>query len=444
MVIAPPAPQSGMKSQTLPANEAATSRPVPPIQADGEHRPRSDRVEHAPGDDAGGCAQQVGGHEGGVGRAGGPALLLLNRPGDDPEAVEDEPVGADRDDAEQHRGPPGAPASRSTRACSMGHRSRLGAARVHAGETGSTHFGVARMRPLRHSCTPLRHSRARSVIPRSPPSSRAPSVILRAPLRHSLRPLRHSCAPPPSFPRPPPSFLRPPPSFLRRQESGRTRCVRKRRRCWTASRRSERPLRHSCARSVIPAQAGIQASRLGSRTAPMLDGLPQVRAPPPSFLRPLRHSCAGRNPGELRRFENGADAGRPPAGPSAPSVSSRLGSPDPGRPSVSPSARSVIPVNAQAGIQASRLGSRTAPILDGLPQVRVVPAPAPSFLRQGQLGRERRRCWTASRRSERPLRRLGGPSAGWRLRADLGGRLDSCLRRNDGGGCRNDGRGRTG
>ena len=32
MVIAPPAPQSGMKSQTLPANEAATSRPVPPIR----------------------------------------------------------------------------------------------------------------------------------------------------------------------------------------------------------------------------------------------------------------------------------------------------------------------------------------------------------------------------------------------------------------------------
>ena len=48
MVIAPPSAQSGMKSQTLPANEAAISSPVPPNQANGEHRPGSDRVEHAP------------------------------------------------------------------------------------------------------------------------------------------------------------------------------------------------------------------------------------------------------------------------------------------------------------------------------------------------------------------------------------------------------------
>ena len=198
-------------------------------------------------------------------------------------------------------------------------------------------------------------------------------------------------APSPSFLHPPPSFLHPPPSFLR-------------------------PLRHSCAPSVIRAQAGIHASRLASKTAPILDGLPQVRAPPPSFLhpprhswapppsflrrqesrragwfreqrrcstasrtseRPLRHSCAGRNP-----CENGADPGRPPAGPSAPSVIPRPlrhscagrnpGEParfengaDPGRPPAGPRAPSVIP--AQAGIQASRLGSRTAPILDGLP-----------------------------------------------------------------------------
>ena len=167
----------------------------------------------------------------------------------------------------------------------QGHRSRLGAARVHAGETGSTHFGVAPMRPLRHSC---------SVIP-------APPAWVRK---------RRRCA------------------FLR-QESRRAGWVRKRRRCWTASvrflpvggmeasRRSGglqqghrsrlgaarvhageigsthfgvahacapsvipapppsflRPLRHSCALSVIPAQAGIQASWVGSRTAPMLDGL---------------------------------------------------------------------------------------------------------------------------------------------------------------------------
>ena len=210
-------------------------------------------------------------------------------------------------------------------------------------------------------------------------------------------------------------------------------------------RHSRTPLRHSCAPvpappSVIPAQA------------PSV-----IPAPPPSFPRPLRHSCAGRNPGEPARFENGADAGRPPAGPSAPlrppsvipaqagiqasQVRSRTAPMLDGLPQVR-APPSVIP--AQAGIQASWVGSRTAPMLDGLPQVR---APPPSFLRPSPLRhscagrnpgelvvRERRRCWTASGRSERPLRRLGGPSAGWRRRADLGGRLDSCLRRNDGGG----------
>ena len=214
-------------------------------------------------------------------------------------------------------------------------------------------------RPVRHT-SGLRAC-ALSVIPSALSVIPAPLSVIPAPSPSFPRPLRHSRTPS-VIPAPAPSFLRP-------------------------LRHSRAPLRHSCALSVIPsalsvipappsvipAQAGIQATWVGSRTAPMLDGLPQVRAPPraawwpvggmeasggpaagaseqarwspcpsrrdrfdtlrsrahapppsflrppPSFLRPLRHSCAGRNPGELRGFENGADAGRPPAGPSAPS-----------------------------------------------------------------------------------------------------------------------------
>ena len=157
--------------------------------------------------------------------------------------------------------------------------------------------------PLRHSCArllrPLRHS-------------------CESPLRHSCAPLRHSCAgrnpgEPARFengadagrpPRSSPSFPRAP---LRHSCAGRNPGEPAR---FENGADAGRPPAGPSARSVIPAQAGIQANRLGSRTAPMLDGLPQVRAP-------LRHSCAGRNPGEPARFENGADAGRPPAGPSA-------------------------------------------------------------------------------------------------------------------------------
>ena len=157
------------------------------------------------------------------------------------------------------------------------------------------------------------------------------------------RSVRHTselraCALPPSFPHPPPSFLRLPPSFLRRQESRRTRCVREPRRSWTASRRSAPPsvipppLRHSCAgrNPGEPArfENGADARRPPAGPRPpsvipappsVIPAPPSVIPAPPSFLRPLRHSCAGRNPGEPGAFENGADAGRPPAGPSAPS-----------------------------------------------------------------------------------------------------------------------------
>ena len=175
------------------------------------------------------------------------------------------------------------------------------------------------LRPLRHSCggrnpcdrptvrrASIRHSHP-SAIPAPPPSFLRRQESMRPPnratslhppfpsFRHSCAPFRHSCAPsvipaeagihataqpcdePPSaipilppflrpsvIPAPPPSFLRPsvipapPPSFLRP--------------------------------SVIPAEAGIHA------TAQPCDEPPSAIPILPSFLRPLRHSCGGRNP----------------------------------------------------------------------------------------------------------------------------------------------------
>ena len=196
----------------------------------------------------------------------------------------------------------------------QGHRSRLGAARVHAGEIGSTHFGVARMRPH--------------------PSSRPPS----------------------------PSSRPPSPSFLR---------------------------------------------------------------PSPSFLRPLRHSCAGRNPGELRGFENGADAGRPPVGPSARSggLVARRRDGGVGRPAAGASEQArCSPCPSRRDRFDTLRSCAHAPSPSSRPPSPSFPRPPPSFLRRQESRRaawvrKRRRCWTASGRSERPLRRLGGPSAGWRRRA---------------------------
>ena len=88
----------------------------------------------------------------------------------------------------------------------------------------------------------------------------------------------------------------------------------------------------------------------------------------------------------------------------------------------------------------------------------VIPAPPPSFLRPLRhscapfvipaeagiqaicAGQGLSQCSTAP---DHP-RGSGGPSAGWRLVARLGGRMDSCLRRNDGqGGCDGGGGGMT-
>ena len=205
--------------------------------------------------------------------------------------------------------------------------------------------------------------------------------------------------------------------------------------------------------------ARVHAGEIGSthfgvaRTPPSVIPAPLtvIPAPPPSFLRPLRHSCAGRNPGELGGFENGADAGRPPVGPSARSdgLVARPRDGGVGRPAAGASGQarcSPCPCRRDRfdtlrGCAHAPLRHSCAPLGDSRAPS-VIPAPPPSFLRRQESRRaawvrERRRCWTASRRSERPLGRPGGPSAGWKRRADLGGRLDSCLRRNDG-------RGRTG
>ena len=198
----------------------------------------------------------------------------------------------------------------------------------------------------------VRHSHP-SVIPASPPSF--------------LHRLRHSCVPS-VIPAPPPSFLPPsfpsPPSFLRRQESRRSVRVKGtpnvRRRPITrgalVGRRPDGGSSHGWAVAWIPASAGMtdRASVMAAHGHHRLRSPharpSQRRAPFPTF----RHSCAP----------------------------------------------SVIP--AEAGIQAICAG-------------------------QGHS-----QCSTAP---DHP-RGSGGPSAGWRLVARLGGRMDSCLRRNDGqGGC---------
>ena len=253
------------------------------------------------------------------------------------------------------------------------------------------------MRPLRHSAPP-------SVIP-------APPSVIPAPPPSFLRPLRHSrnasgvgsrrCrsgpsarsgglvarpsleAPSPSFLRPPPSLrpppLRPPPSFLRAPPIAPPSVI-------------------PAPPSVIPAQAGIQASWVGSRTAPMLDGLRQVRAPAPAAWWPVRGmeasgglqqghrsrlGAARVHPGEIGSTHFGVARMRPLRHSRALSVI-------PAPPSVIPAPPSVIPppspsfllrappsvIPAQAGIQASWVGSKTAPMLDGLPQVRAPPPAA--------------------------------------------------------------------
>ena len=179
---------------------------------------------------------------------------------------------------------------------------------------------------FRHSCAP-------SAIPAPPPPF--------------LRPLRHSCAPsvipaeagihataqpcdePPSAIPILPSFLRP-----------------------------LRPLRHSCAPSVIPAEAGIHATAQPCDEPP--SAIPilhppfpsAIPAPPPSFLRPLRHSCGGRNPRDRPTVRRASIRHSHPSAIPAPPPSSAIPILPPFlRPLRHSCAPSVIP--AEAGIHAT-------------------------------------------------------------------------------------------
>ena len=117
------------------------------------------------------------------------------------------------------------------------------------------------------------HSQHRFRSPHARPSQRLAPF---PPFRHShpsaiptlppfLRPLRHSCAPS-VIPAPPPSF--------------------------------PRPLHHSCTPSIIPAPPSVIPAHPPSFRRPLRHSRAPsiIPAHPPSFLRPLRHSCAGRNP----------------------------------------------------------------------------------------------------------------------------------------------------
>ena len=71
-----------------------------------------------------------------------------------------------------------------------------------------------------------------------------------------------------------------------------------------------RPVRHSCARSVIPAPGPSFLRPVRHSCARSV-----IPAPGPSFLRPVRHSCAGRNPCDHHRI-NHARTFRRPSDPS--------------------------------------------------------------------------------------------------------------------------------
>ena len=165
----------------------------------------------------------------------------------------------------------------------------------------------------------------------------------------------------------------------------------------------------ACTPSVIPAEAGIQAICGGQghsqcSTAPdralarsgLWWAVGWMPVPPPSFLRrqESRRSVGVKGTPNVRR--------RPIArGALGALVGRRMDACTP----------SVIP--AEAGIQANCDGVKGTP----------------------------RRCSTDGPIARR-AGRSGGPSGGWGLVARLGGRMDSCLRRNDGQG-RCDGQGRA-
>ena len=315
------------------------------------------------------------------------------------------------------------------------HRAEDHEQRAHAGgERANTRVGQAASTDVGTTGREMlgAHSQHRFRRPHARPSQRlAPFPSF----RHShpsaipilppfLRPLRHSCAPPVipaeagihATAQPcdePPSatpFLPPFPSF-----------------------------RHSCAPSVIPAEAGIHA------TAQPCDEPPSAIPILPPFLRPLRHSCGGRNPRDRPTVRRASIRHSHPSVIPAPPPSflrrqesmrppNRATSLHPPFPSFRHScAPSVIP--AEAGIHA------TAQPCDEPPSAIPILPPFLRPLRHSCGGRNPRDRPTVRRASIRPTAHQSPQrAAGDRAPSNIGcaldptDRMDSCLRRNDGQG----------
>ena len=176
--------------------------------------------------------------------------------------------------------------------------------------------------------------------------------------------------------------------------------------------------RHSCAPSVIPAEAGIHA------TAQPCDEPPSAIPILPSFLRPLRHSCGGRNPCD-----------RPTVRRASIRHSHPSAIPAPPPPFLRPLRHSCGGRNP-----CDRPTVRRASIRHSHPSV--IPAPPSSFLRPLRHscgGRNPRDRPTVRRASIRPTAHQSPQrAAGDRAPSNIGSaldptdRMDSCLRRNDG------------
>ncbi len=188
------------------------------------------------------------------------------------------------------------------------------------------------LRPLHHSCAGRNHEPPKPIND----NTHQPSHSGRRTIRSAVTPNAPTCI----FAVAPSVIPAPPPSFLRRQEPRTTQTHQRQHppavpqrsphdplrrhaqrphlylRC-RPLRHSSAPLRHSCAgrnheppkpindNTHQPSHSGRRTIRSASRpTPPLVSSL----SPPPSFLRPLRHSCAGRNLGA----PNGAVS--PPSG----------------------------------------------------------------------------------------------------------------------------------
>ena len=168
-----------------------------------------------------------------------------------------------------------------------------------------------------------------------------------------------------------------------------------------------RPVRHSCARSVIPApRSVIPAPPSVIPAAPSV-----IPAPGPSFLRPVRHSCAGRNPCDHHRINHARTFRRPsdssiaalpprcsgtrrPSSPAPPDGGAAAACPCAGRGlrggstinTSAPIPANSRPAYAPAGVseisitqRPSSAGADTPPRIP--PPRSVIPAPGPSFPR---------------------------------------------------------------